>query len=217
MIPADLDGDGEENEHRSVQNVREFASLRGKATAVVSSDKLTGATPNAFLVHHTSRKDRDIILEQQTALDMTRLACNYVWCSYDSNEVVDSFIEAVDVCDDNMGGFFIMTEEAMIDKFSEKMDYDNAIRAVKRLNTMTAYAVTYAMCHRDTVIIVTADHETGGLTYGEDEIWRWTSNGEHTSINVPVFAVGQGTEIFDERACQNTDIAKFIFDTIGKN
>lgn len=216
MIPADLDGDGEENEFRSVQNVREAATLRGKATAVVSTDKQTGATPNAFLVHHTSRKDRDIILEQQTALDMTRLACNYVWCSYDSNDVLENFIEAVDTCDDNPGGFFIMTEEAMIDKFGEKMDYDNVIRTVKRLNTMTAYAATYAMCHRDTVIVITADHETGGLTYGEDEVWRWTSNGEHTSINVPVFAMGQGTEIFNDTACDNTDIADFLFETVRK-
>ena len=39
MIPADLDGDGVEDEFRSVQNVRELATLRGKATGVLSTDR----------------------------------------------------------------------------------------------------------------------------------------------------------------------------------
>lgn len=214
MIPCDLDGDGEENEYRSVQNVREAAALKGKATAVLSTDRQTGATPNGFLVHHSSRKDKDIILKQQTALDMSRLACNYLWCSYDSDDLFSEFCDALDTCDDNPGGFFIMTEEAMIDKYSEKMDYDNAIRTVKRLNKVTAYTSVYAMCHWDSLVILTADHETGGLTPGEDNVWRWTSDGEHTSLNVPVFAMGSGTEYFNGTTCQNTDIAKFLFEAV---
>ena len=214
MIPADLDGDGEEDEFRSVLNVREAAALKGLATAVISTDKLTGATPNAFLVHHTSRKDRNIILEQQSALASTRLDYSYLWCSYDSDDVFEEFKKAIDICDDNANGFFIMTEEAMIDKYAEKVDFDNVIRTVKRLNEMTAYAATYAMCHRDTAIIVTADHETGGLTKGDDGIWRWTSNGEHTGTNVPVYAMGAGTEIFFDCSVQNTAIATFIFSAV---
>ncbi|MBQ4067199.1 MAG: alkaline phosphatase [Clostridia bacterium] len=214
MIPADLDGDGEESEFRSVQNVREMATMRGMATAVISTDKITGATPNAFLVHHTTRKDRSVILEQQAALEKSRLACNYLWCSYDSDDVFDELSKALDSCDDNPGGFFIMTEEAMIDKYGEKMDYDNVIRTVKRLNEMTAYAATYAMCHRNTAIVITADHETGGLICGEDGVWRWTSDGEHTSLNVPVFAMGSGTEVFKGAVCDNTDIAKFVIDIV---
>ena len=108
MIPADLDGDGEEKEFRTVQNVREAATLAGKATAVLSTDKLTGATPNAFIVHHYSRKDKKLLLEQQEALDSTRLDCSYLWCSYDSDDLLKNFKKAIDVCDDNPGGFFIM-------------------------------------------------------------------------------------------------------------
>lgn len=214
MIPADLDGDGVEDEFRSVQNVRELATLRGKATAVLSTDKITGATPNAFLIHHYTRKDRNIITEQQKALASSRLACNYLWCSYDSDDALDKFIDSVDTCDDNPGGFFIMFEEGMIDKYAEKMDYDNAIRTVKRLNKVAAYAATYAMCHRDTVIVITADHETGGLTYGEDGVWRWTSDGEHTARNVPVFAMGYGTEYFHMTTRDNTEISKFVSEAV---
>ena len=214
MVPADLDGDGEENEFRSVQNVREAAALAGMSTAVLSTDKITGATPNAFLIHHTSRKDKDLILEQQTALSLTHLACTYLWCSYDSNEVVDELRDAIDKCSENANGFFIMTEEAMIDKYSEKMDYENAIRTIKRLNSMMAYTATYAYCHWDTTVILTADHETGGLILDEDGIWNWTSNGEHTAENVTVYAIGKGTEMFDNNICENTAVANFIFEAV---
>ena len=214
MIPADLDGDGKEDEFRTVQNVREAATLAGKATAVVSTDRQSGGTPNAFLVHHYTRTEKKLILEQQKALDSTRLDCTYLWCSYDSDDVFKNFKKAIDECDDNPGGFFIMTEEAMIDKYAEKMDFENVIRTVKRLNKMTAYAATYAMCHTDTVVVLTADHETGGLTPDLDGAWYWSSDGEHTGTNVPVFAMGYGTEYFDSSTRDNTDIARFLFDTV---
>lgn len=214
MVPADLDGDGEENEFRSVQNVREAAALSGMSTAVLSTDKITGATPNAFLVHHTSRKDKDLILEQQTALSLSHLACTYLWCSYDSDDIFSHFVDAVDECTENTNGFFIMTEEAMIDKYSEKMDFDNVVRTVKRLNKMMAYAATFAYCHWDTAVILTADHETGGLELDDDGVWNWTDNGEHTARNVPVYALGKGTEIFNDTNCENIAIANFIFSAI---
>lgn len=214
MVPADLDGDGEENEFRSVQNVREAAALAGMSTAVLSTDRITGATPNGFLVHHTSRKDKDLILEQQTALSLTHLACTYLWCSYDSDDAFSNLVDAVSECSENDNGFFIMTEEGMIDKYSEKMDFDNVVRTVKRLNKMMAYSATYAYCHWDTAVILTADHETGGLELDEDGVWNWTDNGEHTARNVPVYAIGKGTEIFNGTNCENIAIANFIFDAI---
>ena len=214
MVPADLDGDGEENEFRSVQNVREAAALSGMSTAVLSTDKITGATPNAFLVHHTSRMEKDLLLEQQTALSLSHLACTYLWCSYDSDDALSELIDAVNECGENPNGFFIMSEEAMIDKYSEKMDFDNAARTVKRLNRSMAYTATYAYCHWDTVVILTADHETGGLEMDGDGVWSWTSNGEHTQRKVPVYALGKGTEIFDNTTCENIAIANFIFDAI---
>ncbi len=211
MIPADLDSDGNEDEFCSVQNVREAAALKGKSTAVLSTDKKTGATPNGFLVHHTSRYDRDIISQQQAALDSSRLDYTYFWSRYDNDEFLIKVQKTIDKCNNNDEGFFIMAEEAMIDKYSEKTDFDNVIRTVKRLNSAVAYTATYAACCPDTVVILTADHETGGLTQSDDGIWYWQSDGEHTPLNVPVYAIGHGCEIFGDVTVENTDIAKFIF------
>lgn len=214
MIPADLNLDGEYNELQSVQNVREAAALAKKKTAILSTDRETGATPNAFLVHHSQRYDSTVVLEQQAALAETSVACDTLWCAYDSDEFYDEFTYALDSCASDSDGFFIMAEEAMIDKYASKSDYDNVIRSVKRLDSVVTYAVCYAVFSSDVALIVTADHETGGLSENEDGSFCWTSDGEHTDRNVGVFAIGGGTEIFNGTTVDNTDIAKFMFSVI---
>jgi len=211
MIPADLNADGIDNEFSSVQNIREAAALKGLSTAVLSTDKITGATPNAFLVHHFNRADREVILNQQAALENTKLSCDHLWCAFDSNDLLSEFKKAVDACNDNEKGFFAVAEEAMIDKFSEKMDYDNLIRTQKRFDELCAFAATYAMMYNDTALIITADHETGGLTKSPEGVWYFESDGEHTRRNVPVFAMGAGTDIFGNSPTENTAVADFFF------
>lgn len=212
MIPADLDGDGEAKELSSVQNVREAACLKGMKTAVLSTDRQTGATPNAFLVHHSDRYSYPVVLEQQTALSSTSVLPTYLMCSYDSDEFLWEMKKAIGECEGE-NGFFIMAEEAMIDKYSSRLDYDNVIRTVKRLNDVVCISATYAVCHQETAVIVTADHETGGLTVGDAGEFYWTSHGEHTESPVGVYAMGGGTQTLCGDV-DNTDIGKYIFSVI---
>ena len=58
-------------------------------------------------------------------------------------------------------------------------------------------------------MIFTADHETGGILYDEEEGYHFTT-GDHTGVNVPVYAIGSGTEYFNDKAVDNTEIAKFM-------
>lgn len=212
MIPADLDGNGEKDELSSVQNVREAACLAGKKTAIISTDRERGATPNAFLVHHSYRYDSDVILEQQKA-QSSSFKPTYFNCSYDSEKFTDFIWEALTSCE-NENGFFIMAEEAMIDKYASRLDFDNVIRTVKRLNDGVALCAVYAACHPEVAVIVTADHETGGLTVTEKGEFMWTSLGEHTDTPVAVYAIGGGTEVLG-KDIDNTDIAKFIFSAVS--
>lgn len=214
MIPADLDSDGAEDELRSVQNAREAACLKGMKTAVLSTDRQTGATPNAFLVHHSDRHASTVILEQQRALEETQFSPEYLWCAYDSESFTEELRTAVGRVE-NEKGFFIMAEEAMIDKYASRLDFDNVIRTVKRMDDAIKLSATYAYCNPDTAVIVTADHETGGLTVGEDGEFMWTSDGAHTDTPVGVYALGEGTEIF-RGTVDNTDIAKYIFNVVNK-
>ena len=71
--------------------------------------------------------------------------------------------------------------------------------------------------HPDTLLIVTSDHETGGVKMPEnagqitDELF---TTDEHTDTPVRVFAVGQGSEYFSGKTVDNTDIGKFIIDVL---
>jgi alkaline phosphatase len=97
-------------------------------------------------------------------------------------------------------GFFLMIEGSQIgwggfsndSKYitSEMIDFDNAIGA----------ALDFAKQDGQTLIIVTADHETGGYainpTSTMDTIVAAFTTKDHTALLIPVFAWGPGAELF---------------------
>ena len=84
----------------------------------------------------------------------------------------------------------------------ETLDFDRAIGA----------ALKFAASDGETLVIVTADHETGGMTINGGDyktgnvVGKYTS-GEHTGIAVPVFTFGPGADQFTG-FMENTDIGK---------
>ncbi|MCU0346306.1 MAG: alkaline phosphatase [Saprospiraceae bacterium] len=97
-------------------------------------------------------------------------------------------------------GFFLMVEGSQIDWgghandseyiISEMIEFDNAIGA----------ALEFAKRDGETLIIVTADHETGGYainpTSTMDSIVAAFTTKDHTAALIPVFAWGPGEELF---------------------
>ena len=94
-------------------------------------------------------------------------------------------VTAIDLLDDDPDGFFLMVEAAHIDKYSHGGDMPNAIKHVRELDKAVAAALAYAAAHPDTLILVTADHETGGVKL-KNGAYVFTFS-EHTMANVPVF------------------------------
>jgi alkaline phosphatase len=75
-------------------------------------------------------------------------------------------------------------------------------------------AVEFARARGDTLVLVTADHETGGLTCGitnnpPGKLVMNYSTTSHTSAPVRLFAYGPGSDLF-RGTVDNTDIAKNI-------
>jgi pyruvate-ferredoxin/flavodoxin oxidoreductase len=69
----------------------------------------------------------------------------------------------------------------------------------------------------DTLLIVTSDHETGGVQLpvsGDERLSDLLTVTEHTATPVRVFGVGKGTEYFAGKTVDNTDIAKFLISAI---
>jgi alkaline phosphatase len=97
-------------------------------------------------------------------------------------------------------GYFLMIEEAAIDRMGHYNNARLAIKAVHELDRAVARART-EIDDAETLLIVTADHECGGLGFDEpgddvelDVCCRWETTG-HTPVSVPLNAAGPGSEL----------------------
>lgn len=102
---------------------------------------------------------------------------------------------------DGDGGFFMMAEGGRIDWASHANDVFHMLPEVADLDRAVAVAIDFQSVHPDeTLIVVTSDHETGGLAIAEGERFDWArlswSTGGHTGAKVAVFASGIGQELF---------------------
>jgi alkaline phosphatase len=80
-------------------------------------------------------------------------------------------------------------------------------------------ALEFAAKNGETLIVVTADHETGGLGINGGDYLTGTvkgayTTGSHTAVMVPVFAFGPGAEHFTG-IMDNTDIPKKMMELMG--
>ena len=97
-------------------------------------------------------------------------------------------------------GFFLMVEEAAIDRMGHYNNARLAIQAVHELDRAVARARKESD-DAETLLIVTADHECGGLGFDEavtgtelDACLSWETTG-HTPVSVPLNAVGPGANL----------------------
>ena len=116
---------------------------------------------------------------------------------------------------DNRQGFFLMIESAIIDGYGHNNDSEGMIEEMKEFDNTLRQLVAYVNQHPETLLIVTADHETGGtgVSYKSYEVGSTTpvqlsfSTKGHTGTVVPVFAYGAGSEAF-AGIMKNTDLPK---------
>ncbi len=132
--------------------------------------------------------------------------------------------KALEVLSNNSDkGFFVMIEGSQIDGgghdndmvkiYEELIDFDNAVKV----------AFDYADTHPGTLVVVTADHETGGLSIvsGKPEFnlpdqgvnYEFGTTG-HSATQIPIYAYGTGAEEFSG-VMENTDIAKKMQRLLG--
>lgn len=121
----------------------------------------------------------------------------------------------------NKKGFFIMIEGSQIDWGGHDNDVQYIIDEMTDFDKAVGKALRFAANDGETLVIVTADHETGGfgITGGSlvtGEVQGAFLSKDHTSTMVPVFAFGPGSEKF----CgvqDNTDIFKKSIELLGLN
>ena len=117
--------------------------------------------------------------------------------------------KAIDLLDDGENGFFLMVEGAHIDKNSHNNNGDGMKEALLSFDNAIKTALDYAKADKHTLVVVTADHETGGITLENGE-YVYTTSG-HTGADVPLLVYGCDDFIKEgETAILNTEIPKRI-------
>ena len=111
-------------------------------------------------------------------------------------------------------GFFLMVEGAKIDYAGHSCCLPGSVIEMLSFDLAVAEALKFADANGETLVVVTADHETGGLVLldGDEQSGRilgiYTSD-DHTPAMLPVFAYGPGADRFCGTYL-NTEIARRI-------
>lgn len=189
-------------------NAREYAQMAGANTAILTTDAITGATPAGFLAHAGDRNSTGAIQSQIDKL-VKDGKVNAALGSLD-DALLDTSAHHLHAISAGDSDFFAMIEEGYIDKHSHNNNYDGAIDAVVRFNDVIAYAMEFVLIYPDTALIVTADHETGGLTYDEvSHSYNFTST-NHTNADVDLFMLGYDAEELTSDLADNTEIGNYL-------
>ena len=126
---------------------------------------------------------------------------------------------ALNILDNNEKGFFLMVESSQIDWGGHDNSSDYIVDEMLDFNRAVEKAMAFAEKNPNTLLIVTADHETGGMALTGGDISKkqveasFPTEG-HTGVMVPVFAVGPGAEHF-QGIYDNTDVFKKMKELYG--
>lgn len=249
-IGRDFQGDTD------LQNIMEWAIEHGRATGVISTDSVFGATPAAFSGHAYDRDDSTTIMytqaysninlfcanihEDTTAMKSVISQAGYTYIT-DAAKIAAGFSETklycqlgmaghnprvrlrdviptcLDYLDQDPDGFVLMIEQAHIDKYSHSNDLDYAIDCVGMLDEGVCAILDWIGDRTDTAVIVTADHETGGLTQNEEGSFFYTSD-THSQAFVSVYTYGftpDYTDLYlEEGVIKNTSVFTIAYDLL---
>ena len=122
-------------------------------------------------------------------------------------------IKAVDLLDDTDEGFFLMIEGAHIDKHSHSNDDQKTTEATLEFDRTIEAMLSYAKADGETLVIVTADHETGGIT-DKNGTYTFTRD-SHSAADVPVLVYGTDKLIRNGEKLNNYEIPIRIAYVLG--
>lgn len=146
--------------------------------------------------------------------------------------------KALDTLSTNKKGFFLMVEEEGTDEFAHANNAKMTIKSGQELDKAVKVAKEFAKKNPDTLVLVLADHETGGFSIepvdSEDEsgdgisqedgpfaiakskqnfVVDWTTSG-HTAVDIPLTATGKNAELFSG-IYENTEVFSKLMQALG--
>jgi Alkaline phosphatase len=167
---------------------------------------------------HFVKSSKEMAAEPAGARIIGQVSSSTIF-TVDDEELANLAMESVKRLAKNANGFFMMVESTYPDKGGHDNNPDASVMGVIQADWVAKKAVDYASTSGDTLVIVTADHETGGLSAlmsmeegSRPVIFYATTN--HTGEPVPLYAYGPGAERFGG-VIDNTDIPRRIAEFWG--
>ncbi len=219
-----------------------------KAGGIVVTKAITDATPAAFYAHAASRKDTPKIaadllkspfwvvvgggasafsVEDMQALkaEPRRYVVLYAPndCPYAAQrgDALPTHVErTLAVLENAPNGFFLMIEGSEIDTASHAANLELAVRETLDFDKTLGVVLRWMQAHPDTLLVVTADHQTGGLSILDGSVHKRCVKGvfattSHTGVAVPVYAAGPGAELFSG-IMENTDFLNKVLRAVNR-
>ena len=123
-------------------------------------------------------------------------------------------LKGIELLNQNRNGFFMMVEGSQLDDYGHFNQLDLLMKETLDFDQTIGKMMKWAAQDGETLVVVTADHETGGLTLvdgnkDEGKVTCCFSTNSHSGVQVPVYAFGPGSEQFSG-IMENTDIFKKI-------
>ena len=254
---------GRDFDNQDLSTIMDLAKSMGKATGVVVTDALHGATPGAFTAHASYRDNLNEIIPSQMTSGVN-LLCAFAESNYtlihdqfedhgyayaDNLGAVDSTFssefalwqldmygvdateplemvtpKALEYLSQDPDGFVLMIEQAHIDKYCHSNDFEGMYKSVSSLNKTVEVVMEWIGDRTDTMVLVTADHETGGLqisekagkydseyVFGDKTIYYSFRGTNHTGSNVALYVYGVTADftqssLYKKKALKNIGI-----------
>ena len=123
-------------------------------------------------------------------------------------------MKGISLMNQNKNGFFMMIEGSQLDDYGHFNQLDLLMKETLDFDQTVGEVMKWAAKDSETLVVVTADHETGGLTLvngnkDEGRVECCFSTKDHSGAMVPVYAFGPGAENFTG-IFENTDVFKKI-------
>ncbi len=133
----------------------------------------------------------------------------------DTPYLADMTDKAIELLSADEDGFFLMVEGAHIDKYSHSNDFNGSTLHTQEFSKAVQVALDFAAEDGETLVVVTADHETGGITYNEATGEYYYTKDDHTGVNVPVYVSATDAGFVNGEAYKNCDVSLQVAKVMG--
>lgn len=200
--PSDILIGGGQNEFKARKDGKDLSKLLMEKGYTFSDQ---------FASLDTIKNNRFVVLEDKAVVSVKNGRGDFL---------TKSFAKAVNTFSKSKNPFFIMAEGAQIDYGGHQNNVEYVVREMLDFDKLVGKAMEFTDQNPETLLIVTADHETGGLSLIDGSIAKGYVQGsfstnDHTAVPVPVFAYGAGAQNFSG-VYQNTEIYAKILELLFK-